>query len=93
MSSRRLLLVLKHLPDDSPFKIAYLDDWPLEHHLTTGVWNEIKAMRADLWAFLGREHLSYKPVLPPSAERAKAEKRAVMRAVHDDVMAQLRGQK
>lgn len=93
MSSRRLLVILKHLPDTSPFKVAYSEDWPLEHHLTTGVWNEIKAMRGDLWAFLGHERLAFKPVLPPSAARDVEAKRQQMRAGHDDVIAQIRGDK
>jgi hypothetical protein len=98
MSSRRLLVLLKYLDDESPFKKAYFNDWPdqydwpLEHHLTTGVWNEIKAMRGDLWAFLGNERLSFKPALPPSAARKKADEEALARAAHDDVIAQLRGE-
>lgn len=94
MSSRRLLLLLRYLPDDSPFKIAYRDgDWPLQDHLTTGVWNEIKAMRGDLWAFLGKERLPFRPILPPSTERAEAEKLKASRAAHDNLIAQLRGER
>jgi hypothetical protein len=85
-------VILKHLPDKSPFKVAYSEDWPLEHQLTTGVWNEIKAMRGDLWAYLGHERLPFKPVLTPSAAREKEQRLSVSRAAHDDVIAQLRGQ-
>jgi hypothetical protein len=93
MSSRRLLILIKHLPEDSAFKVAYRDDWPLRDHLTTGVWNEIKAMRGDLWAFLGQERLTFKPVLPPSSERERAQNQAESRKAHDDVIAQLKGEK
>jgi hypothetical protein len=92
MSSRRLLALIKRLPEDGAFKTAFNDyDWPLQAHLASGAWNEIKALRSDIWAFIGREHLSYKPILPPSAEQAQAQKRAEARAAHDDLMAQLRG--
>ena len=97
LSSRRLLILLRYLKNDSPFKEAYLRDfpeqydWPLEDLLTTGMWNEIKAMRSDLWAFLGQEHLPFKPVLPPSAARQKTEQESAARAAHDDLIAQLGG--
>jgi hypothetical protein len=92
ISSRRLLVLIQHLPESSAFKTAYRDgDWSLQSTLTTGMWNEIKAMRGDLWAFLGHEHLSFHPVLPPSALQQQEEKRAQVRAAHDGIMAQLRG--
>lgn len=92
MSSRRLLALIRHLPADGAFKTAYSDnDWPLQAHLTAGVLNATNALRSDIWAFIGKEHLSYKPVLPPSAQRAQEQKRAEARAAHDELMAQLRG--
>ena len=84
-----MLALIKHLPADGAFKTAR--DWPLSAHLATGMWNEIKALRSDIWAFIGHESLSYKPVLPPSAEHAQEEKRAQARAAHDELLAQLRG--
>lgn len=89
MSSRRLLALLKHLPEKS-FQLPD-SDWPLSQHLAAGQWNETKAMRADLWAFLGNERLSYQPVLPPSAQRARDEEYAAARAGHDFIIAQLGG--
>lgn len=48
-------------------------------------------MRCDLYALIGHDHMPYRPVLPPSAERKKAADRALIRAVHDDMIAQMRG--
>lgn len=91
MSSRRLLALIKRLPHDGAFKTALSDDWPLQAQLTTGVWNEIKAMRSDLYALIAQEKMTYKPVLPPSAQREQAEKRSKIRSAHDETLAQLRG--
>jgi hypothetical protein len=93
MSSRRLLILIRHLPDDSAFKLAFFDDWPRKDYLTTGVWNEIKAMRGDLYAILDKSHMSFRPVLPPSAQREQDEKRNLMRAGHDSIIAQIGGEK
>lgn len=86
------MALIKHLPPESAFKKAFADyDWPLLEQLVTGMWNETKAMRGDLYALIAKETWSYKPILPPSAERQQAEKRAKARSAHDDTMAQLRG--
>lgn len=68
-------------------------DWPLWGHLLARVVNELQGMRGDLWALIARESFTFKPLLPPSAERAQQAKRDQVRAAHDDMMAQLRGQK
>lgn len=87
-----MLALIRHLPAAGAFKTAYNDyDWPLDAHIATGTWNEIKALRSDIWAFIGQETLAFNPVLPPSAEREQARKRADARAAHDDLIAQLRG--
>lgn len=98
MSSRRLLVVLENLSDKSPFKKAFFRDfpdqfdWPREDHLRTGLWNEIKAMRGDLWAFLGNEQMPFKPVLPPSGRREADKQIQDARKHHDRLIAQLGGQ-
>ena len=93
MSSRRLLILLEHLPEDSAFKTAYRDgDWPLQSQLATGALNELKAMRSDLYALIGKDHFPFKPILSPGAQQAMAAKTAEIRRSHDDVMAQLRGE-
>lgn len=91
MSSRRLLVILRHLPDDSPFKMAYNDDWPLSTRVAVGQWNETQAMRGDLWALIGQEAFSYRPILWPSAAREQEENRQQVRAAHDEILGQLRG--
>lgn len=86
MSSRRLLVLVKNLPEESAFKTSFNGgDWPIVAQLVTGLWNEVKAARSEAF------HVPFRPVLSPSAQREKAAKVAVIRAAHDDVMAQLRG--
>lgn len=92
MSTRRLWILLKNLPGDSAFKTAHPEgNWTLEAEVTTGAWNEIKAMRGDLWAFLRNEALPFHPVLSPSARRQQEAKRQQMRAMHDEIVAQAGG--
>ena len=67
-------------------------DWPLSDHLLAAIVNELKAMRGDLWALLGKEKMAYKPILPPSSVRLEDAKRAETRAMHDQIVAQMRGQ-
>lgn len=87
MSSRRLLVLVKNLPEESAFKTAANGgDWPLIAQLITGLWNEVKAVRT--LAF----HDPYKPVLSPAAQREKETKQSAIRAAHDEVNAQLRGE-
>ena len=43
-----------------------------------------------LWAFLGQEVLSFKPVLTPAGEWERDRQQALSRAAHDDLIAQLR---
>lgn len=87
ISDRRLIILIRHLPDDSATKKAMRDgDWGLTEHLAAGVWNEVKALRADL------THAQYRPVLPPSAAAAEEKRIAASRAGHDALMAVLRGE-
>lgn len=88
MSSRRLLVLLQHLPEESAFKTALRDgEWPRQDVLLAALYNELHAMRGDGYG----EGFSYRPVLSPSMERAKNEKRSIVREAHDNVIAQLRG--
>jgi hypothetical protein len=94
MSSRRLFALIKHLPDDSAFKTAARDgDWKPEIQLAAAMVNAAMGIRSDLYAILDKSSFKFKPILSPSVERAQAEKRAAIRAGHDDVIAQLRGTK
>lgn len=89
MSSRRLWILLQHLPEDSAFKTALRDgDWTLKELLLTAVFNQIHAMRGDGYG----EGFVYEPILSPEMQRHKDTKRAGIRAAHDDVLDQLRGE-
>lgn len=84
-----MLARIEQLSEHSSFRLA--QDWPLECHLLTAIVNELKAMRGDLWALLGKERLPFKPLLPPSSQRMEEARRSEVRAVHDQMMAQMRG--
>ncbi|WP_136244764.1 hypothetical protein [Mycobacterium intracellulare] len=86
ISDRRMLALIKHLPEDSAFKTAARDDWPLEDHLAAATVNSINALRADM--FPGT---AYKPILAPSVARHKEAQRAQVRAAHDELITQMRG--
>lgn len=62
-------------------------DWPGDWHLLAAIANELKALRSDL------SQVQFKPILPPSAVREQEQKQALVRTVHDDIHAQLRGVK
>ena len=89
VSSRTVINRVENLSDTSSFRLA--QDWRLTDHLLAAIVNEIKAMRGDLWALLGKEQMTYKPILPPSSVRIEEAKRAETRAVHDQIVAQMRG--
>jgi hypothetical protein len=86
-----MLLLIRNLPSDSAFQAAYRDDWALQEQLSTGILNEIKAMRGDLWALIGHQHLPFKPVLPPGSERAQAARTRIVRTAHDELVKMMRG--
>jgi hypothetical protein len=89
LSSRTVLSLVSQLSEQSSFRLAH--DWPLQGHLMAALINEIRAMRGDLWALIGKEQMTYKPLLPPSSQRLEDAKRAETRAVHDQIVAQMRG--
>lgn len=47
LSSRRLMVILKNLSEESAFKDAYREDWSEEKYIRVGVLNELRIMRAD----------------------------------------------
>jgi len=97
MSSRRLLILLRYLPNTSPFKVAYFADfpeeydWPLEQQLSAWTLNAINAFRSDVWTLSGQGGLTYQAVLSPSAQREQDEKCQQMREGHDSIIAQIGG--
>jgi hypothetical protein len=90
MSSRRLLVLIERLPEKGAFKTAIRDgEWTLQEQLLTAVFNQIHAMRGDAYG----EGFLFRPILSPSMQRQKDDELAAARAAHDDVIAQLRGEK
>jgi len=82
LSSRRLLIVLRNLPDDSSFKNAMREDWSEDKYIQVGILNEARLMRADNAAF---EQVEMEPMLIKSpkqqeAEQADAEAKLALRA-------------
>lgn len=81
-----MAVLIRHLPEDSATKRAMRgQDWGLGQHLAAGMWNELKALRADL------TKSAYHPVLSPSALAEQRRKVDGQRRGHDDLMALLRG--
>lgn len=85
MSSRRLVLLVKHLPDDSATKRAMAEDpWPLMTHLLVSVVNEQRLARADYAAAHGER---VKPHLIPRPSDMSAEaERVQAHNLHDALM-------
>lgn len=85
MSSRRLVILVKHLPDDSATKRAMAEDpWPLMTHLLVSVVNEQRLARADYAAAHGE---SVKPhLIPRPTETPAVDERAQAHNMHDALM-------
>lgn len=85
MSSRRLLVLVRHLPEESVTKRAMAQDpWPLMTHLLVTVVNEQRLARADYAAAHGERT---KPTLiPRPGETSAAQDRAQVRDIHDALL-------
>jgi len=56
MSSRRLLVLVSALPDDSAFAQAVRDgDWSVEEYLRAATVNELRSLRVDQAALQGQK--------------------------------------
>lgn len=86
-----MLILLRHLPDDSALKTAMRDDWDVNTQISAATVTELRAMRGDLSAIFRHESMPFQPVLSPGAMRERDEKRKLTRRMHDDIVAQLRG--
>lgn len=56
LSSRRLLIFAMRLPECSAFKDEWRQDWPSDMYVKAATLNEIRALRADMAVFNGREY-------------------------------------
>lgn len=88
MSSRRLVVLVQHLSDESATKRAMAEDpWPLMTHLLVSVVNEQRLARADYASAHGE---SVKPTLiPRPGELSSDEERERARDVHDALMSMM----
>lgn len=91
MSSRKLLALLEHLPDDSAFKKATRNgDWNFGEYLQAGVLNEIRLLRIDQAALNGQKMDAELLESPAQIERREELNRE--REVHRaGILAQLYG--
>lgn len=90
LSSRKLLVILKTMPEDSEFKNAFREDWSEDKYIQTGIVNELRLMRGDNAVY---NHHEMVPVLLKSprqqlAEEIDSEQKLAVRA---GIMAQLHG--
>lgn len=85
LSSRRLVVLVQHLSEESATKRAMADDpWPLMTHLLVSVVNEQRLARADYASAHGE---SVKPTLiPRPGETSADEDREQARDLHDALM-------
>src|SRR6185312_9904150 len=91
LSSRRLLVVLRRLPEDSEFKTALRDgDWDSETYIKAGILNELRIARVDNAAMNGHK---MEPVLLRSPRQIVEDDqiRQAREAARDRIRAQLHG--
>lgn len=91
LSSRRVLAVLKHLPDDSTFKVAYREDWSQERYIQVAILNELRIMRSDNAVLQGRDPIDHQIVKSPPQQLADQEDADHRAAIIGGIRAQLRG--
>lgn len=74
LSSRRLLILIDNLPDDSEFKkFCRGGDWSDAQYLVAGTLNEIRLMRTDQAAISGRDLSTTLVESPAQIEVREAE--------------------
>lgn len=89
LSSRRLLAVLKHLPDDSAFRLAYREDWSEDKYITVGILNELRIMRSDNSVLAGGDPLEPVLVKSPAQQLADQFDSEQKQAIRGGINAQL----
>lgn len=93
MSSRRLLVLLRFLPDDSEFKKALRDgDWSHQQYLDAGLLNEIRLLRVDQAALSGQS-MDYSLLESPAQIEQRERDAERYRNVRTDILRQLHGGK
>lgn len=88
LSSRRLALMIEHLPEDSATWKARRDDrWTEATHLLAYIGDQVHFMRADAQAIGGAESPMKPERLPrPGDEETTEDAREVSKSLHDYLM-------
>jgi hypothetical protein len=91
MSSRRLLVLLEGLPDDSLYRKARRDgDWSDGEYLRAALINEVRLLRVDQAALQGQK-MEATLLRSPAQLDAEKEEEAKNLAVRTGILAQLHG--
>jgi hypothetical protein len=92
MSSRRLLVLLKGLDDESEYQTARRDgDWSDKMYMRAATVNELRLLRVDQAAING-EKMEATLMESPAQRAAKALEEAEHNAIRTGILAQLHGQ-
>ena len=92
MSSRRLLVILKALDEDSEYHTARRNgDWSDKQYMRAATVNELRLLRVDQAAINGSK-MEAVLMESPAQREAKAELEAEHNAVRTGILAQLHGQ-
>ena len=89
LSSRRLVVLLDQLPDESTFRQAATEDWSMTRKLAVAQINELRIMRAENTVLAGGEYQEPQLIKTPSqhlADEMDAEEKAKIRV---GIMSQL----
>lgn len=92
MSSRKLIALLEHLPDDSAFKKAHREgDWSFNEYVAAGIVNELRLLRTDQAAINGQKMDTILIESPAQLEK-KHEVEVLHQAQRAGILAQLYSQ-
>lgn len=89
LSSRRLVVLLDQLPDESTFRQAATEDWSMARKLAVATINEMRIMRAEAVVIGGGEYSEPQLIKTPAqclADEMDAEQKAKIRV---GIMSQL----
>jgi hypothetical protein len=88
LSSRRLILLVKHLPDESATKRAMADDpWPASLHMLVSLFNELRVYRMEFIKANGSD--AKLPLIPRPSEMSVSQEREQSRNVHDALLSMM----
>ncbi len=92
MSSRRLLVLIDALPDDSAFWRERRDgDWSAQEYINAAVVNELRLLRADQAAIHADNKMEVNLVESPAQVRQDEELAERTRNARKHIMSQLKG--